>query len=154
MTSQSTTHRAIICITGGKKISARVNYARRMYAIARRYTPNAIEGEVNTCYAELTGLRTFFKMSYTELAETIRMDIERELGIICSVNVASARNYDQLVTYSKKSKTISTYKEINKLFAGKSYVEESVRSVTKKTVRNNKVIKRVRLIVPFLGKVN
>lgn len=148
MTSKAQ-HRAIVRITLTGKQAANRNYSRRMYAIVRRYTPNGAEGGVNECFAELTGLRTFFKMTYTELAEDIRKNIMTEIGMPCTVRIATVTEFENATTPSKKTKSISTYREMNKLFAGKSFVEASNRAV----MRSTKTIKKIRLTVPFLGKV-
>ncbi|MBP6888326.1 MAG: hypothetical protein KBC21_01365 [Candidatus Pacebacteria bacterium] len=139
--------RAIIKITAIGKSSFLVNYSRRIYAIVRRYTPEGLEGERNECYADITGLRTFYKKTYTELADTIVKDIEREVGVVCSVYSVTVDEYESVKNATtKKSKNISTYKEMNKLFAGAGYVPVENRS--RLIVR-----KKIRLTVPFLGKV-
>ena len=148
MTKLNTT-RAILRITAGGKNTSNINYARRMYAIIRRYTPEAAVGMRNECYAELTGLRTFFKMSYAELAESIVKDLKREIGISFTVHVAKSIEFDAVRATSKKSKQISTYKEINSLFKGASFVPQEDRTSIRRTLR----ARRIRLSVPYLGKV-
>ncbi len=140
--------RAIIKITAIGKSAFLVNYSRRMYAIIRRYTPEGLEGERNECYADITGLRTFYKKSYQELVDSIVSDIEKEVGVVCAAYPATIDEYERTKnSSSKKSKNISTYKEMNKLFAGAGYVpvENRTRLVVKK---------KIRLSVPFLGKVS
>jgi hypothetical protein len=142
-----TTARAIIKITAIGKSAFLVNYSRRMYAIVRRYTPEGLEGERNECYADISGLRTFYKKTYKELADLIVADIEKEVGVICAVHPISVDEYDRVKnSSSKKNKSISTYKEMNKLFAGAGYVPSENRTTL--TVK-----KKIRLTVPFLGKV-
>ena len=63
--------RAIIHVTAKGKNTLHINYGRRIYAILRRYTPEVTESGMNQCYAELTGLRTFFKMTYAEMVASI-----------------------------------------------------------------------------------
>jgi nucleotidyltransferase/DNA polymerase involved in DNA repair len=139
-------HRAILRITAVTKSESRINYSRRMYAIVRRYTPEAVEGLRNECFAELTGLRTFFKMTYQGIVEKIINDLHTELGITCRVTIATLQEFEEAQMRCKKPKNISTYKEINKLFIGKTFIDASKRS-------NSRLIKRVRLTVPFIGKV-
>ena len=92
----SSTKPAIIRIrTSGKNFS-RVNYSRRMYAIIRRYTPNVIEGEINECFADLTGLRTFFKMTYAEMAEKIIKDLNTEIGVSFTVKIATIDSFEKV----------------------------------------------------------
>lgn len=115
-----------------------------MYAIIRRYTPNVVEGNSNECFADLTGLRTFLKMTYKEMTLQILNDLKTEIGITCTVRVTTVDAYLEAKNKGKKSKNISTYKEMNKLFKGSSYVVAKNRTA---------LYKRKRLTVPFLGKV-
>lgn len=131
-------------VTGGKNFS-RINYSRRMYAIIRRYTPNVVEGESNECFADLTGLRTFFKMTYAELTEKILQDLQKEIGVAFTVRVATVDTFEKAKNKAKKNKSVSTYKEINKLFSGSSFVASKNRK---------SLVLRRRLTIPFLGKVS
>ena len=140
------TSRAILRITTPIKGDSRINYSRRMYAIIRRYTPEAVEGGRNECFAELTGLRTFFKMTYQEIAEKILKDLYTEVGVRFRVRVAKPEDFDAASQLFKKTRHVATYKELNNLFTGKSFVVASKRI-------DPRLIKRVRLTVPFLGKV-
>jgi hypothetical protein len=147
--------RAIIRITALGKDSLSINYSRRMYAIIRRYTREAVEGGKNECFAELTGLRRFFKMTYQEISEKILEDLYTEIGVRFRVRVAKTGEFEAAsgTSISKKPKNISTYKEINKLFVGKSFVDASKRTTRIASTTPPRLIKRVRLTVPFLGKV-
>lgn len=130
--------------TAGKNFS-RVNYSRRMYAIIRRYTPEVTEGEANECYANLTGLRTFFKMTYKELVDNILRDLLREIEVTFAVQVATQDDYDRAKNTHRRERSFSTYKELNTLFAGKSFVRPRD--------RKGMFVKRRKFTVPFLGKV-
>ena len=144
-----TSLRAILKVTIKGKSLSHINYSRRMYAILRRYTPDVVEGGWNECFAELTGLRTFLKMTYKEIAERIRYDVKSEIGISCDIEVGTAKAFDRAKHTSKKSKiskSISTYKEMNTLFA---HPQVSVATKNK----TNTPTKKLRLVVPFLGKV-
>lgn len=116
-----------------------------MYAIIRRYTPNVAEGESNECFADLTGLRTFFKMSYAEMAEKILKDLALEIGVAFTVKVSTVDAFEGAKNKGKKSKSVSTYKELNKLFAGSSFVASKHRK---------SLVSRKKLTIPFLGKVS
>lgn len=135
---------AIIHITTSGKNFSRVNYSRRMYAIIRRYTPNVAEGSSNECFADLTGLRTFFKMSYAEMTEKVLKDLKQEIGVSFTVRVATVDAFEAAKNKNKKSKSVSTFKEMNNLFSGKAFT----------AIKNRKSISiKRRLTVPFLGKV-
>jgi nucleotidyltransferase/DNA polymerase involved in DNA repair len=141
------TTRAIIHIATLPKNYSRINYSRRMYAIIRRYTPDVVEGGTNECFADLTGLRTFFKMSYAEIAEKIKKELASEIGIRFALRVATVAQFEKAKLGKKSHGTaISTYKEINKLFVGSSYVAAPHR-------KQIKLVRGRRLAVPFIGKI-
>lgn len=145
----TSTTRAIIRIIASGKHASKINYRRRMYAIIRRYTPEVAEGAVNECFAEITGLRTFFKMSYAELAQAIVTDLKKEIGISFSLRIAKVSEFEEASQTSKKPKHIATYNEINSLFKGASFIPHEDRTSIKHTLR----AKRIRLSIPYLGKV-
>jgi nucleotidyltransferase/DNA polymerase involved in DNA repair len=147
--AQKTQARAIIQITARGEKTSHINYSRRMYAIIRRYTPEAVEVAPNECFAELTGLRTFFKMSYAELAQSILKDLKKEIGASFVVHIAKAVEFEAVRKASKKAKQISTYKEINSLFKGASFVPSEDRASIHHTLRARKI----KLSIPYLGKV-
>ncbi len=136
---------AIIHITTSGKNFSKVNYSRRMYAIVRRYTPEAAIGCVNECYANLTGLRTFFKMTYKEMVDNILKDLTKEIGVAFTVRVATLASYEEMKNSGKREKSFATYRELNSLFTGRKFIAPKSR----KTLYG----KRRRLIIPFLGKV-
>lgn len=129
--------------TTGKNFST-INYSRRMYAILRRYTPNVVEGNSNECFAELTGLRTFLKMTYKEMIDSILIDLKNEIGVVFTVHLATGDEFLKAKVTGKKSKSISTYKELGKLFSSSKY--GSMSSQKGLNVRK-------KLTVPYLGKV-
>ena len=114
---------AVIHISTSGKSFSNVHHARRMYAIIRRYTPEVTEGNVNECYANLTGLRTFFKMSYRELAENIVKDLTNEIGMTFTLRLSTEENYVAAKKSQQREKSFSTYKELNKLFRGLSFIQ-------------------------------
>ncbi len=140
----SSTQPAIIRIVAIHKNNSKINYSRRMYAIMRRYTPQVIQGKDSECFADLTGLRTFFKMSYREMTQKIMIDLESEIGITFIVKASTLEAFNNAKNNTKKSRSISTFKEMNKLFAGFSFVSAKHRK---------SLVLRRKLTVPFLGKV-
>ncbi len=66
-------------------------FSNRMYAIVRRYTPTVEEYSIDECFADLTGLRRSLRMPYTEMAASIKRDLERELGISFSMGLAATK---------------------------------------------------------------
>jgi hypothetical protein len=131
-------------IKGAKNI--RLNYSRRMYSILRKYSPSVYEGKQNECFVELTGLRTFFKMSYEEMRAKITYELENELGKEFISSKAEVAFFDALSPVLKKQKKISTYAELSPLL-------ERVKVSSPYTQDKLLAKRKVRLTVPFLGKV-
>ena len=111
-----------------------------MYAIIKRYTPDVKEGGMSECFANLSGLSTFFKMPHKEIAKKILKDLNKEIGHSFIIKISS----DIGLMKNKKVINISTYKEISKLFTGISFVNNY----------RHLIIRRRKLTVPFLGKVS
>ena len=66
-------------------------FSKRMFEVVRRYTPDVEEYSIDECFAEVTGLRAPLKMNYEEMAERIKRDLERELGVTFSVGLAPTK---------------------------------------------------------------
>ncbi|MDB5224571.1 MAG: polymerase [Candidatus Adlerbacteria bacterium] len=66
-------------------------YARRMYAIVRRYTSLVEEYSIDECFADITGLRPMYGMRYEEIALMIKSDLERSLGITFGVGLGPSK---------------------------------------------------------------
>ena len=66
-------------------------FSRRMYEIVRRYTPTVEEYSIDECFADFTGLRRMHHMSYPKIAESVKRDLERELGITFSMGLAATK---------------------------------------------------------------
>src|SRR5207248_11173435 len=62
--------------------------SKRFFAIVRRYTPEVEEYSIDECFADLTGLRRPLRMSYLQMAERIKQDLDTELGFTFSVGLA------------------------------------------------------------------
>ena len=60
----------------------------RFFAIVRRYTPEVEEYSIDECFADVTGLRRPLRMSYVQIAERIKHDLDTELGFTFSVGLA------------------------------------------------------------------
>jgi DNA polymerase-4 len=62
--------------------------SQRLFAIVRRYTPDVEEYSIDECFADLTGLRRPLRMSYEEMAQQIKHELDIELGFTFSVGLA------------------------------------------------------------------
>ena len=77
-------------------------YSTRMFAIVRRYTPTVEEYSIDECFAELTGLRRPLRMSYGEIAQSIKHDLDSELGITFSLGLAPTKVLEKIASKWKK----------------------------------------------------
>lgn len=66
-------------------------YARRMYNIARRFTPIVEEYSIDECFADITGLDSAYGMSYEEIARAIQEALHLSLGITFGVGLAPSK---------------------------------------------------------------
>jgi DNA polymerase-4 len=66
-------------------------FSERMYSIVRRYTPEVEEYSIDECFADLTGLRRALGMSYPQMAEHIKHDLDSELGMTFSIGLSATK---------------------------------------------------------------
>lgn len=66
-------------------------FSKRMYAIARRYTPVVEEYGIDECFGDLTGLKGVHKLSYEDILHRIKQDLWDELNISFSVGLAPTK---------------------------------------------------------------
>ena len=74
----------------------------RMYDIVRRYTEAIEEYSIDECFAELTGLRRSLRMSYPQMAEKIKNELDTELGVTFSVGLAPTKVLAKVASKWKK----------------------------------------------------
>ena len=77
-------------------------FSHRMYEIVRRYTPAVEEYSIDECFADLTGMRRTLKMSYPKIAEAIKNDLERELGMTFSIGLSATKTLAKIGSKWKK----------------------------------------------------
>ncbi len=63
-------------------------YSSMMFDIVRRYADDVEEYSIDECFAELTGLDKPLKMSYLEIAERIKKEVNEELGLSVTIGLA------------------------------------------------------------------
>jgi len=66
-------------------------YAERMYNIVRRYTPIVEEYSIDECFGDITGMCASLGKSYNEIVQSIKIDLEQELGLSFSVGLGSTK---------------------------------------------------------------
>jgi len=66
-------------------------YSAMMFDIVRRYADLVEEYSIDECFADLTGLNRPLKMSYRQIAERIKKEINDELKLSVSIGIASSK---------------------------------------------------------------
>jgi DNA polymerase-4/DNA polymerase V len=74
----------------------------RFFAIVRRYTPEVEEYSIDECFCDLTGLRRPLRMSYRQMAERIKQELDTELGFTFSVGLAPNKVIAKIASKWKK----------------------------------------------------
>lgn len=79
-------------------------YSKRMFDIARRYTPMVEEYSIDEGFADLTGLRRIHHASYEEIALRFQEDVRAELDITVSVGLSLTKSLAKLGSKFRKPK--------------------------------------------------
>ncbi|NCC49676.1 MAG: DNA polymerase IV [Spartobacteria bacterium] len=77
-------------------------YSKRMFEIARRYTPMVEEYSIDEGFADLTGLRRLHHMSYPDIARRIQREICEELDLGVSVGLGLSKGLAKLASKFRK----------------------------------------------------
>jgi len=67
------------------------HYSSMMFEIVNRYAYGVEEYSIDECFADVTGLDRTLKMSYREIAEKIKKEINEELGLSVSIGLAPTK---------------------------------------------------------------
>ncbi len=68
-----------------------VEYSGKMFDIVRRYADDVEEYSIDECFADLTGLDKPLKMSYRQIAERIKKEVNEELRLSISIGLGSTK---------------------------------------------------------------
>lgn len=77
-------------------------YSKRMFDIARRYTPMVEEYSIDEGFADLTGLRRVHHASYEEIALRFQTDVRTELDITVSIGLSLTKSLAKLGSKFRK----------------------------------------------------
>jgi len=108
-------------------------FSLRIFAIARRYTPTVEEYSIDECFADVTGLRKSLKMSYVEIAHSIKADLQRELGVTFSVGLAPSKVMAKIATGWRKPNGFTAIKARHIHYALKKYPISNIWGIGKQT---------------------
>lgn len=77
-------------------------YSRRMFDIARRFTPIVEEYSIDEGFADIGGLRRVFHASYEDIAKQMQAAIQKELNITVSVGLSLTKSLAKLASDFRK----------------------------------------------------
>ncbi len=79
----------VLILPGDYKSYAR--YSSMMFDIVKRYADDVEEYSIDECFADLTGLEPSLKMTYKQIAERIKLEVNEELGLSISIGLAPTK---------------------------------------------------------------
>jgi nucleotidyltransferase/DNA polymerase involved in DNA repair len=79
----------VIILPGDYKSYAR--YSSMMFDIVRRYADDVEEYSIDECFADLTGLNKPLKMTYLQMAERIKREVNEEMDLSVSIGLAPTK---------------------------------------------------------------
>ena len=77
-------------------------YAHRMYKIVRSFAFDVEEYSIDECFADITGLTSRYGMSYEQIAQKIKAQLENDLGITFGVGLAPNKTLAKVASSSHK----------------------------------------------------
>jgi len=77
-------------------------FARRMYQIAREFTPDVEEYSIDECFADITGLRAKYRVPYERIAQMIQERLQGDLGITFGVGLAPTKTLAKVASKINK----------------------------------------------------
>ncbi len=80
---------AVIVLPGD--YASYVRYSRKMFEIVCRYADDIEEYSIDECFADLTGLDRTLRMTYTEIAERIKYEVNTEMDLSVSIGLAPTK---------------------------------------------------------------
>ena len=90
----------IIILAGDYASYAR--YSTMMFDIVRRYADDVEEYSIDECFADLTGLDRPLKMTYLQIAERIKQEINEELDLSISIGLGPTKVLAKVASKWKK----------------------------------------------------
>ncbi len=92
-------------------------FSQKMISILRKYTPTVEEYSIDEAFADIKGLRRPLNMSYYQIGENVKKEIESSLGISVSVGISLTKSLAKLASAYRKPSglTVISGKNIEKL---------------------------------------
>jgi nucleotidyltransferase/DNA polymerase involved in DNA repair len=100
-------------------------YSRKMFDIVRRYADVVEEYSIDECFADLTGLDRPLKMTYEEIAQRIKKEVNEELQLSISVGVAPTKVLAKVASKFQKPNGLTIIEESTAMsFLSKTPIEK------------------------------
>jgi len=77
-------------------------FSKRMFAIARRFTPDVEEYSIDEVFADISGMRRVFRCSYEEIGRKLQETVARELGLTVSIGLSVSKALAKLCSKFRK----------------------------------------------------
>jgi len=90
----------VLILPGDYAYYARMS--RAMFEIVCRYSGDVEEYSIDECFTDLTGLDRSSHMSYREIAEQIKKEINKELGLSVSIGLAPTKSLAKVASKWQK----------------------------------------------------
>lgn len=92
-------------------------FSNKMFSVMRRYSPTVEVYSVDEGFCDLKGMRRPLHMSYEQIAQTIKKEIESSLGITVSIGLSVTKSLAKLAVNKNKPSglTIISGKEIDNI---------------------------------------
>ncbi len=79
----------------------------KMFAVLQRYSPQIETYSIDEGFADLNGLRSYWRMGYGEIGDAMRRSIRSEIGITVSVGVSVSRTLAKMASDANKPDGLS-----------------------------------------------
>jgi DNA polymerase IV len=76
--------------------------SKRMFEIMRRFTPEVEEYSIDEGFADITGMRSYFRKSYPEIARELQQTIARELDLTVSIGLSLTKSLAKIASDFRK----------------------------------------------------
>ena len=76
--------------------------SKRMFEIMRRFTPEVEEYSIDEGFADITGMRSYFRRSYPDIARELQQTIHRELDLTVSIGLSLTKSLAKIASDFRK----------------------------------------------------
>ena len=76
--------------------------SKRMFQIMRRFTPEVEEYSIDEGFADITGMRSYFRKSYPDIARQLQQTIHQELDLTVSIGLSLTKSIAKIASDFRK----------------------------------------------------